>query len=215
MIVQGEEDPHKTNNAQGQNVTDLDPRLNLEKYLAPHSDIVALMVLEHQTLVHNRLAKANYETRRALYYEADLNRAFGETAGHRLESTTRRIQNAGDALVDAMLLADEAKLTAPVSGTSGYAEKFAAAGPRDTQGRSLRDLDLQKRLFKYPCSYLIYSEAFDALPQEMLDYVWLRLWEILSAGKAAEKFAHIPQEERQAIVEILRDTKPNLPNYWK
>jgi hypothetical protein len=215
LVVTGTKAPHEADNQQGQNVTDLSGQLNVDKYLSPHSDIVALMILEHQTLVHNRLTKANFETRRALYYEADLNRSFGEPEGTRLESTTRRIKNAGDDLVEALLLADEAELTDAISGTSGFAEKFVKAGPRDARGRSLRELDLKRRLFKYPCSYLIYSHAFDGLPQEMLDYVWRRLWDILSGGLGSERFAHLSSEDRQAIKKILRDTKPRLPEYWK
>jgi hypothetical protein len=215
LIVDSKGDPREIDNAQGQNVTELGDRLSLGKYLSPHSDIVALMVLEHQTLVHNRLAKANFETRRALYYEADFNRALGEPEGTRLESTTRRIQEAGNDLVEALLLVDEANLTAPISGTSGYAESFSKAGPRDGRGRSLRDLDLQRRLFKYPCSYLVYSQAFDGLPQEMREYAWQRLWDVLSAGHDSQTFTHLSSEDRQAIVEILRDTHPSLPEYWR
>jgi hypothetical protein len=110
---------------------------------------------------------------------------------------------------------DEAELRGPISGTSGYAEKFSEAGPRDAHGRSLRDLDLQRRLFKYPCSYLVYSEAFDALPQEMRDYIWQRLWNVLSEGQDPERFAHLSSQDRQAIVEVLRETKTGLPEYWK
>jgi hypothetical protein len=214
LVVDRQEDPQKAENEDGQNVKELGERADLKNYLTPHSDIVALMVLEHQVLVHNRLAKANFETQRALHYEADLNRSFGEPAGHRLESTTRRIHAAGDALVEAILLAEETELTSPISGTSGYAEQFSALGPHDARGRSLRDFDLERRLFKFPCSYLVYSPAFDALPQEMRDYVWQRLWSILSAGAEPKKFAHLSAEDRQAIVEILRDTKPDLPDSW-
>ena len=201
-------------NIQGQNVTDLSGRLELQKYLSPHSDIVALMVLEHQTLVHNRLTKANFAARQALHYEAQMQKAMGEPEGKRLESTTRRIQSAGNDLVEALLLAGEARLTAPVSGTSGYADEFSQAGLRDRRGRSLRDLDLQTRLFKYPCSYLIYSAAFEHLPREMRDYVWRRLWDVLSAEASSEPFTNLSLTDRQAIVEILRDTKKDLPDYW-
>ena len=107
---------------------ELKNRLAVEEYLTPHSDIVALMVLEHQTLVHNRFTKANFATRQALQYETDMNRALGEPEGKRLDSTTRRIQTAGDDLVEALLLVGEAKLTAPIRGTSGYAESFSRAG---------------------------------------------------------------------------------------
>ena len=164
-------------------------------------------------MVHNRLTKANFAARQALHYETEMNRSFGEPEGNRLESTTRRIQSAGNDLVEALLLVDEAKLTAPIQGTSDYANKFSRRGPRDRQGRSLRELDLQRRLFKYPCSYLIYSPAFDGLPREMRDYVWQRLWDVLSNPNDA-KFKHLSPEDRRAIVEILRDTKPGLPEYW-
>ena len=97
-------------NAAGQNVTVLDDRLGIDSYPSPHSDIVALMVLEHQILVHNRLTNANFEARRALYYQDEMNRALGEREGTRLESVTRRIESAGDELVDALLLVDEAEL---------------------------------------------------------------------------------------------------------
>jgi hypothetical protein len=200
-------------NAQGQNVTQLADRLAVEKYLTPHSDLIALMVLEHQTLVHNHLTKANFAARQALQYETEMNRALGEPEGKRMESTSRRIQSAGNDLVEVLLLVDETKLTAPIHGTSDYASKFSQLGLRDGQGRSLRDLDLQRRLFKYPCSYLIYSPAFDGLPREMRDYVWQRLWDVLSNPNDA-KFTHLSPGDRRAIVEILRDTKPNLPQCW-
>ena len=200
-------------NSQGQNVTQLADRLTIDKYLAPHSDLIALMVLEHQTFVHNRLAKANFVARQALHYEQEVNRSFGDPPGNRLESTTRRIEHAGNDLVDALLLVGEAKLTAPIHGTSDYANRFSQQGPHDSQGRSLRDLDLGRRLFKYPCSYLIYSPAFDGLPVEMHDYVWKRLWDVLS-GSSESKFKHLSAADRGAIVEILRATKADLPEYW-
>lgn len=214
LVVRDTKVVEPVDNAQGQNVTHLEDRFSLEPYLTPHSDIVALMVLEHQAFVHNQLTKANYTARQALLYEQEMNRALGEPEGHRLESTTRRIQSAGDDLVEAMLSVGEAKLTAPIAGTSGYAEKFSALGPRDLRGRSLHELDLQQRLFRYPCSYLIYSPAFDGLPGEMRDYVWKRLWEALSQSNAEKQFAHLAPADRRAIVEIIRETKEDLPDYW-
>lgn len=215
LVIRGREDPYKVDNSAGQNLTDLKKLVDLDSYLTPHSDIVALMVLEHQTLVHNRITQASFTARQALDYEAKMNLALGEPADNRLDSTTRRITGAGNALVEALLMVDEAKLTAPVRGTSGYAEWFVQQSPRDAQGRSLREFDLERRLFKYPCSYLIYSRAFDELPAEMHDYVWRRLWEVLSGADNSEDFAHLSAEDRQAIREIIRETKPNLPEYWK
>jgi hypothetical protein len=213
LIVRGQDVSHRVDNAQGQNVTQLADRLAVEKYLTPHSDLIALMVLEHQTLVHNRLTKANFAARQALHYESEINRSFGEPDGKRMESTTRRIESAGNDLVEALLLVDEAKLTTPIQGTSEYASKFSQQGPHDGQGRSLRDLDLQRRLFKYPCSYLIYAPAFDGLPREMRDYVWQRLWDVLANPNDA-RFKHLSAEDRRAIVEILQATKTDLPKYW-
>lgn len=214
LIVRGGEVPRPVENGQGQNVTQLNDRLPVEKYLTPHSDIVALLVLEHQTLVHNRLTKANFVTRQALHYEQELNRALGAPEDKRLDSTTRRIQGAGDDLVESLLLVGETKLTEPINGTSEYARKFSKAAPHDDEGRSLRNLDLQRRLFKYPCSFLIYSRAFDDLPVEVRDYVWKQLWDVLSNQNQAPQFAHLSAGDRQAIVEILRATKPDLPSYW-
>ncbi len=215
LIVPGREVPTTIDNDAGQNVTELGNRFAIDKYLTPHSDIIALMVLEHQTLVQNRITKANFATRQALHYQVELNRALGEPGEMRLQSTTSRIASAGEDLIEALLFLEEAELSASVAGTSGYAEEFTKRGPRDEQGRSLRDFDLERRMFRYPCSYLIYSEAFDALPGEMKDFVWRRLWEILAEGKDAEKFAHLSAEDRATILEILRTTKAGLPDYWE
>ena len=167
LIIRSEEVPKAPDNSAGMNVTDLSGRLDVTKYLVPHSDIVALMVLAHQIAVHNRITQASFTARQALAYEADITRAFGEPEGTRLESTTRRIQSAGDDLVEALLFAEEAPLVNPVRGTSGYQAKCLQRGPCDHQGRSLREFDLQTRLFRYPCSYLIYSPSMDALPKEI------------------------------------------------
>jgi len=214
LIIDGEKVSRPVVNEKGQNVTDLTDRLTVDNYLSPHSDIVALMVLEYQTLVQNRITQANFTTRQALHYQASMNRALGEPEGKPLDSVTRRIQSSGDALVEALLMADEARLTDPVHGTSGFADQFARIGPRDHSGRSLRDFDLNSRMFKYPCSYLVYSKAFEELPPEMRNYVWQRLWNVLNDEQDTEKFAHLSAGDRQAIVEIIRETVPNLPEYW-
>ena len=215
LVVRGRDVQEPVDNSAGHNVRELKDRLNVDRYVSPHSDIVALMMLEHQVLVHNRIVKANFDTRQALDYDAMMNRTLGNAEGMRLESTTRRITNTGDRLIKALLMVDEARLTAPIIGTSGYAEQFSATALRDLQGRSLRDLDLTTRLFKYPCSYLIYSNAFDGLPVESRDYVWQKLFEILSGQDQSEEFAHLTPDDRQAILEILRSTKSNLPDYYR
>jgi hypothetical protein len=170
------------------------------------------MVFEHQLLVHNAITKANFETRRALHYETELNRALGEPENNRLESTTRRIRNVGDKLLEALLFSEEAKLTGPIAGVSGFSEHFARQGVRDGERRSLRDFDLKTRMFKYPCSYLIYSPAFDGLPEAVKSYVAARLRNVLLGTDRDEAFWHLSAEDRRAILEIVNETKPDLWN---
>jgi hypothetical protein len=130
------------------------------------------------------------------------------------DSITRRIMNPREPLVKYLLFSGEATLTDPVQGTSGFAEDFVGRGPRDGRGRSLRDLDLRRRLFTYPCSYLIYSAAFDGLPGPVKDYVLQRLWDVLTGKDTSTDFAHLSAADRQAIRGLLLATKPRLPDYW-
>jgi hypothetical protein len=214
MVFTSGEVPPTITNTKGLNQTDLSSRLDITRYLQPTSDIVALMVYEHQNVVHNKITQANFTTRQALAYDADMTKAFGEPAGTRFDSSKRRIESAAEELVQALLFCEEAPLSAPVAGTSGFAQRFGNLGPRDHQGRSLRDLDLRTRLFEYPCSYLIYSEAFDALPGEVLRLVWQKLGSALSIENNSKTYAHLSADDRVAIRDILRATKNNLPLGW-
>jgi hypothetical protein len=215
LTVEERTRPEEVDNKAGVNVTDLSPFFKTSLYLTPHSDIVALMVLEHQTAAHNRLTRANLLTRIALHDEAELNKALGRQSPGHSESTISRVRGAGEPLVKYLLFCEEAPLTGPVQGTSGFAAEFARRGPFDQRGRSLRDFDLRTRMFKYPCSYLIYSAAFDGLPAEVKDYVYRRLWEVLTGKDAGKDFAHLSAADRQAVREILLETKPGLPDYWR
>ena len=198
----------------GANVSDLSGRFNLSSYLSGHSDIVALMVLDHQAQMHNLLTRANYQTRLALRDEEAMNAALGRPVDHHSETTLGRIKDAGEPLVRYMLFCDEAAL-GKIEGPSDFRRDFEARGPRDSNGRSLRDLDLKRRLFKYPCSYLIYSEQFDALPGAVKDYVYRRLREVLTRQDTSGDFSHISASTGEAILEILRETKHDLPDDWK
>lgn len=215
QIVSSQAVPSEVENTDGLNITSLDDHFDTNQYIAPHSDIVALLVQDHQILTHNRLIRANFSTRQALDYEVMMNRSLGEPEDQRRESTTRRIQSAGDALIEALLMVDEATLTDPITGTSTFQKTFPLKGPRDSKGRSLRDFDLTQRLFKYPCSFLIHSRMFDELPEAMKEYVYTEMWEILANGKHPERYAHITPADRKAILEILRDTKTDLPAFWQ
>ncbi len=214
LIVEDDARPGQVDNSTGQNVTSLAERFDTTRYLSPHSDIVALMMLEHQVLVHNRITSASYTTRQALAYDDMMNEMLQKPKGTHLDSTIRRIASAGEKLVEALLMVGEAPLGDAVRGTSGFAEAFEAMGPRDSHGRSLRDLDLTRRMFTYPCSYLIYSEAFAELPPEVQDFVWKRLGEVLAGKDPDPKFAHLSFADRKAIREILRETLPELTESW-
>jgi hypothetical protein len=214
LIVKGKLEPEQIDNSAGHNVINLQSRVGLSSYLTPHSDIVALMVLEHQAMAQNLLTQANFVTRQALHYETALNRELNEPVTEHRASTLSRIRSVGDPLVEYLLFSNEARLVAPIKGTSGFTEEFGRAARRDSEGRSLRDFDLQTRLFRYPCSYLIDSPAFDALPQEVRDYALRRIWKVLQGQDTSPAFAHLSQVDRVAIREILIATKPGLPKYW-
>jgi hypothetical protein len=214
-VARNRDKPDQLETAGTQNLTDLIRRFDTGAYLTPHSDIVALMTLEHQTHMTNLITRVGFETRMALHMQQALNRELGEPADYLSDSTRNRIHAAADELVEYLLFSEEAQLTEPLRGTSGFAGVFAKQGPRDAQGRSLRDFDLRTRLFRYPCSYLIYSEAFDHLPAAARDRVYDRLHAVLSGRDTTAKFARLSSDDRKAILEILRDTKPGLPESWR
>ena len=167
------------------NIATLAPYFDTSKYLAPTSDVIALMTLEHQTRMANLLIRIGWDARIALHDDkwdaAVMDAEINE-------------------LVKYMTFGDEAPLKDAVSGSSTFTKTFAARGPRDKQGRSLRDFDLQTRLFRYPLSYMIYSSAFDALPDRAKAQIYQRLGEVLAKS-----------EPGSAALEILRETKPGAP----
>ena len=145
------------------------------------------MVLEHQTGMLNRVARAGMDTRIALHYEREINKALDRPADERSNSTRSRIRSVAEPVVRYRLFRDETHLTDCIKGTSLFAGDFAHCGPRDSKGRSFRNLDPNTRLFRYPCSYLIYSRAFASLPAEVKEYIYHRLWEILSGRATGER----------------------------
>jgi hypothetical protein len=213
-IASRADDPEAMDLDLGANRTNLSASFRSDHYLTSSSDIVALMLLEHQTQMHNLIARASMETRCAIHHDEGINGALGRPLGTQSETTQRRIARAGDDLVRYMLFADEWLLESPVRGNTQFAERFQRRGERmgqlDGRGRSLRHFDLRTRLFRYPCSYLIYSEAFLQLPTPMYDYVRAKLYLILSAGEATAGYEHLFEGDRRAIHEILVETLPEL-----
>jgi hypothetical protein len=177
-----------------QNLVSLSDLFDTSRYMVPTSDIVALMTLEHQTRMTNLIIRIGWDGR--------------------LGTPADKLNPEIEEMLKYMLFADEEPLREPVKGVSTFTETFSRRGPRDPQGRSLRDFDLRTRLFRYPLSYMIYSAAFDGLPDQLRDRVYQRLYEILTGSDPSKTFAQISPETRQAILEILRATKSNLPAYW-
>jgi hypothetical protein len=215
IVNERERDPDNIDNSAGLNVTDLNKRIKSSAYLTGHSDIVALMVVEHQAEMHNLIGRASLLTRCALHEQMTLNKELNRPPDEAWDSVTSRINHAGEAVVRYMLMSGELELQEKVEGTSPFASEFMKKGLHDKKCRSLRDLDLKHRLFTYPCSYLIYSKAFDDLPAPVKDRIFLRLWEVLTGKDTSKEFAHLSTNDRRAILEILVETKANLPGYWQ
>jgi len=179
------------------NVPTLATRFDTSAYLSPHSDVVALLVFDHQVRMMNLITRIGWEAR-VLAHD-----------GRSVDAAATALRDAAAEVVDYMLFVDEARLTG-VQGSSGFAKTFSAQGPRDSKGRSLRDFDLQTRVFRYPCSYLIYSRAFDELLPSAKQAIYARMSEVLSGRERAPKYAKLSSADRQAISEILHDTKIDI-----
>jgi hypothetical protein len=188
-------------------------------YLAPGSDQVALLVLTHQAQMHNLITLTNYQTRLALYGLQKAGAAGAVTSLEALpENARRQIQRPADQLLHHLLFINETPLGLDAQQairTSAFAREFAAQGVRDSQGRSLRDFDLHDRIFKFPCSYLIYNAAFDTLPQPALGYIYHRLLQVLNGQDRSPEFAGLSARDRKAILSILLETKSGLPAEWQ
>ncbi|HLW76192.1 MAG TPA: hypothetical protein VKS01_04385 [Bryobacteraceae bacterium] len=183
-IAPDPEEPEAIANRGLRNLTSLIRIFNPAGYLEPSSDIVALMTFEHQTQAVNMMTRLNWESR------------LGKA-----EAVDRDIES----LAKYLLFSGEARLPEPVRGVSSFTQTFPKAGPRDHLGRSLRDFDLNTRLFRYPLSYTIYSESFEALPTAIRERIYRQI---------SGRLTGIAPGDRRAILEILRDTKPDLPAYF-
>lgn len=191
----------------GANWQTLEGKIDTSRYLRPTSDIVALMVLEHQCRMHNLMTKAGMEYRRALWLSRVVNPELDEAE---TDTTSHRVAvSAAAAIVREMLFVDEAR-PGPlgVEGDPAFQQAFAAAAPRCPDGRSLKDFRLTGRMFQHRCSYMIHSHVFASLPAKVRDMVHARLREILIDHDDAEEFADIGPRERASIAAILDATHP-------
>jgi hypothetical protein len=188
----------------------LDGLIDPDAYLTDTSDAVAVLVLEHQVYMHNLIIRANYKSRMLMERQQPGSSTATLTWKQLPPPVQRQLTSLLEPMVRAMLFVDAARIAIPVQGTAGFARTFQARGPRDPQGRSLRDLDLHSRLFKYPLSFLIYSEGFDYLPAVAKERLYKRLGDILTGRDTSPTFSRLSASDRLAILEILRATKPDF-----
>ena len=179
------------------NVDTLEGLFDTKPYLTDKSDIVALIVLLHQVTVQEFITRVNFDVHQVL-----------STSPKPSGKDARVLTADMDDLLNAMLFVDAAGYSGPITGNSGFTKWFEGRGIRDSQGRSLRDLDLHTRLLKYPLSYLIYCDAFAALPVYAHDYIYGRLFDVLSGKDQSKPYAHLSAADRKAVMEILKATSP-------
>lgn len=188
----------RKNPTAGANVASLGGYFETAKYVAPGSDIVALMVFEHQAHMHNYIARLNYMANQHI-----------ASYGH-----VDYLKSPVEGFVKYALFAEEFELTSPVEGDPAFVKEFETGGPRDSKGRSLRQLDLKRRLFRYPCSFLIHSDAFRNLPALLKKRIYARFDEVLVGNDTSDAYAKLTGEDRKAVREILTETLDDLPEGW-
>lgn len=195
--------------------TDLSDLFPTAPYLSAHSDIVALMIFEHQVNMHNLLNHAAYELRRAHHRQAVMEELLQGPSDTAAASMQRVIQSEADQIVAYLLFKGEADLPGDgIDGDPAFLEAFGRGAPTASDGRGLRDLELVRRMFKHRCSYMIYSPAFTGLPIEIRQAVYARLGTILSATEPEPAYAYLSTVERSRILAILKETLNDLPDAW-
>ncbi len=201
----------------GANVTNLDRFIATEPYLTNTSDIVALMVLEHQVVMQNKITEAGKSVREAMARQHDLQVAFKEPVTDTPQGSALSVINGQvDRLLKQMLFIEEYPLKDDgIEGSAAFQEAFQRDRRESKDGRSLKDFQLRTRLFKHRCSYMIYSKAFEVLPAAFKEKFYERFWHVLNGQDTTTDFVSLSESERLYIRDILRATKSDLPNYWR
>ncbi|HVY80503.1 MAG TPA: hypothetical protein VG994_05925 [Steroidobacteraceae bacterium] len=207
ILAEPGEDPENVDSLRRGNLDTLQGLFDTGPYLTARSDIVALLVFEHQAHIGGYITRANFKSR-TLLARNGLDPA-GALRWSALPPTVQKpLKSMLEALVRGLLFVDASGPEDKITSTSGFDRWFEAQGPRDPKGRSLRELDLRTRLFKYPLSYLVYSGGFEGLPGCDKEYVYTRLADILSGRDNSATYAHLSPEMRADLLEILSATKP-------
>ena len=183
-------------------------------YPTDRGDVIAQLILNHQVHLHTLLADVVLATRRALHDQKIMDELLNRKEALS-DSTRRRIKHACDKALAYMFFEDEAELPRLDYLASPFAATFHQRGPQDSKGRSLYQLRMNRRMFRYPFSYIVYTDAFNELPQEALDYIWPELEHILDPNFRHEDYPYLSQREKSAVKEILMETHPMAVKYWK
>ena len=189
------------------NVATLSGQFDLASWPVASSDIVSLMVLEHQTQMHNQLASADYAVRRAIDAHEQGLLPDGKTLESIIDASAKKV-------VDHLLFVDETTLDSEITCSNSFTHDFQAKGPIADDGASLREFDLKNRLFRYPCSYVIYSPSFSQLELALQAKIYARLWRVLNGEDRSEEYARLSLEDRSSVRRILAQTIDSLPDYW-
>ena len=186
-------------------------------YLKPTSDVVALLVSEHQMAVQNSLTHAGFAARRMTTYQHGLQKTFmePETDEPVYDSVKSVFASSAQDVVDRLLFLHAAPLPSGITGHPNFVKNFARGAPRSAGGHALKDLQLGERLFAQRCSYLIYSESFRALPETLKVRILDRLDSALRSRDPKDRYAYLPSDEKQRIRDILIETHPDAKARWK
>jgi len=203
----------------GANLSALPDFVDRDAYLQPDSDIVALMVLEHQLTAHNALFAAHFASTQTLHRNRLMAKHFSYSPDELSATSRRLLESQAERLLRVLLFADEFPLEGyGIEGNEAFQTAYAAGARRDSDGRSLRDLQLLSRLYKYRCSPLVYSSSFANLAPEFRAIVLEFLRHILDgefpSAEQAAAFAHLKAPERARIKSILTQPLDNLPPNW-
>lgn len=209
IIMDPEADPADVDHLRRGNLDSVRGLFDSRDYLTETSDIVALLVFEHQAYIGNLMTRANFKSRTLL--EKGSSGASVDSSWSSLTPAVQRpLKAMFEPLVQGMLFANAAGLEHEVQSSSGFDKWFHSKAVKDPAGRSLRELDLRTRTFKYPLSYLVYSESFNGLPRAAKDYLYMRFADVLSGRDQSTSFRHISPEEARTVLEILSATKPDF-----
>lgn len=196
---------NETTQPRPSDLPELTHTIDTHKYPLPTSDIVALLVLEHQCRMHNLLTAASMQYRRAIF----LSRLLDPTAAPDAGSAGQVAGSMAEKIVDCLFFKNEADLGEGVEGSEGFQKSFEARFPKSKDGHSLADFNLYGRIFKHRCSYMVYSEAFQNLPVVVKGLVLKKMHSALTGSDPA--YDWLKASEKSRVRAILASTLPDWP----